>query len=810
MTLARPQTAYAADPPAGKSCPFAGMTYVGDDGKYGDTIYVNLKSKCVKPLISSVTSCNGQGNLEVSLPTGGSPGGGSAYFCTAALVDGPGGGDTGDNNSAPTDNKDVKQPDVSACDLSSVATSIISLKWVVCPIIEGATFLLGQFDDFLNSQLKGDMSVFDKSGGYHVAWNSFRVMALGLVVIAALVMIVSQATGLEIMDAYTTRKVLPVLLASAIMIGLSWDVLKVFYGLSNDATTGVRTIIYAPFSGMNQIQLGGGSSFSLILVGSGAALSLGWMGLLSFVVTGVMAVALALLALLLIHTASYALLVVSPLAIACAILPNTRKGYEFWKGATISVLLAPVAVATVIAIFRVAAVISYNAPGNVIIHQLIALILYFSADFVTIWVISRVGGAAAMLTGVVNDRSRGAFDRLKNYRGKKMGENFSAMKAGNRFSDNNPLSRTFNTASSSLGTGWKGRFGLGGRGAEARDQNTRNAAGKLMKGEAYQNISDDDDALRAATYDSAGNAMTGMRAHYMRKGESEENATAMARRAVQAVNTSIGFGRAQQFAAAQGLAATGTGYDNMEDQVQTLARSSGGNASTAASLAGYANYINKEKKRHDLAPGFGNLYGAVRKEAGIDPGKPQTTQERKQQMDKLMTQAWGSGDPVSLIRDRGPGFKNHVQHWNNQYQQAYTEYQGYSDKSSAGAQAAMKRIQQAHTAFAEMDQNKMYGTGENVQALEAAQQGLGSHMQWLRNQAPVASSNPLDPKPPAHISYYARGDSRNQEYDNTGTPTGNNEDPNKMYQRFENNNAATQAQAQARVLRSPDQNRGDI
>jgi hypothetical protein len=795
------------------------MTYIGDDGKLGDNTYDSLKNQCVKSLISSVTSCNGQGELKTVTATKGTAG--TSYFCVAGIVDAAGGGDTGDTTSTPgTTDDTTKEPDVTACDLASSKTSIVSLKWIVCPIIEGGTFLMGQFDDFLNSQLKGDMSAFDKNGPYHVAWNSFRVMALGLVVIAALIMVISQATGLELMDAYTTRKVLPVLLASAIMIGLSWDVLKIFYGLSNDATTGVRTIIYAPFQGFNQIELGGGSSFSLILLGSGAALALGWMGLLSFVATGVLAVALALLALLLIHTASYALLVVSPLAIACAILPNTRKAYEFWKGATISLLIAPVAVATVIAIFRVAAVISYNAPGNTTIHQLVAIILYFAADFMTIWVISRIGGAAAMLTGVVNDRSRGAFDRLKNFRGKKVGENMSAMKAGTRFSDNNPLSRTFNTTTQGLGTGWKGRFGMGGRGDEARDQNMRNSAANIMKGAAYQSISEDDDALRAASYGSAGEAMTGMKARLVAQGKTEEQASVEARRAVQAVQTSIGFGRAQQFASAQGMANTGTGYDNMEDMVQTLGRASGGNASTAASLAGYANFKNKETKRHDLAPGFGNLYGAVRKEAGIDPGGPTTTKGRQQQLEGtavqnpttgkmewsqgLNEQSWNSADPVTLMRDRKPAFQNSLNHWEKQYTQGYTDYRkaeaaGKTDEMDV----ALKRVQKAHTAFQEMEQSKMYGSGENVQIYEEAKARLSGHtdasgtyqpghMDWLKSKGPTEAGAP------SQVSYYERGDNRN------------GENPDQFYQRFRNNSAAEEANAKARMVRSPDPNRGDI
>lgn len=41
------------------------------------------------------------------------------------------------------------------------------------------------------------------------SWNVFRNLGLGLVVIAGLFMVISQALGLDILDAYTIRKLMP-------------------------------------------------------------------------------------------------------------------------------------------------------------------------------------------------------------------------------------------------------------------------------------------------------------------------------------------------------------------------------------------------------------------------------------------------------------------------------------------------------------------------------------------------------------------------------------------------------------------------
>ncbi|HSD56466.1 MAG TPA: hypothetical protein VLA92_04945, partial [Candidatus Saccharimonadales bacterium] len=114
---------------------------------------------------------------------------------------------------ASTDADSAENEPELACDLAFDLTTIFSVKWLVCPIVNGATSLVGIMEDIINSLLTVDVQdIFDDkdaSNAYHKAWNSFRIFALGLIVIAALVMVVSQAAGVEILDAYTVRKVLP-------------------------------------------------------------------------------------------------------------------------------------------------------------------------------------------------------------------------------------------------------------------------------------------------------------------------------------------------------------------------------------------------------------------------------------------------------------------------------------------------------------------------------------------------------------------------------------------------------------------------
>ncbi|HEU4914810.1 MAG TPA: hypothetical protein VFT16_05445, partial [Candidatus Saccharimonadales bacterium] len=99
----------------------------------------------------------------------------------------------------------VNEPEL-ACDITWDLSTVFSLKWLVCPVVNAATAAVGAMEDVINNLLTVDTKdIFndsDTNNAYHTAWNSFRAFALGLIVIAALIMVVSQAAGIEILDAY--------------------------------------------------------------------------------------------------------------------------------------------------------------------------------------------------------------------------------------------------------------------------------------------------------------------------------------------------------------------------------------------------------------------------------------------------------------------------------------------------------------------------------------------------------------------------------------------------------------------------------
>ena len=85
---------------------------------------------------------------------------------------------------------------------------------------------------------------------------------------------------MEILDAYTLRRMLPRVVAGAIVLTISWPLMKFFVTLSNDLGYGIQSLLYAPFHGISDsIKT---SNMFEDLTAAGGMLLLGFFGILSF------------------------------------------------------------------------------------------------------------------------------------------------------------------------------------------------------------------------------------------------------------------------------------------------------------------------------------------------------------------------------------------------------------------------------------------------------------------------------------------------------------------------------------------------
>lgn len=573
------------------------------------------------------------------------------------------------------------------------------VTYLICSVIDTGTYAVGALDGAIANLLTIDTKdIFadnDQGNAYHLAWSSSRYFALGLIVIAALLMVVAQAIGSELVDAYTVRKVLPRLLFAAVFVTLSWDVLEFLANLSNDAGNGIRQLIYAPFRDMpHGSGIGGGTLFVLTMLGTGGALALGWVGLLSFVVTGLLASLVAVAVLVLRKMVIILLIMIAPFAIAASTLPNTRKAYDKWRETLVAVLVVFPIITAFIAIGRIFSVISFNAAQNMnatggrTITQIMAFIAYFAPYFLITFAFKLAGGTLATLGGIVNDRSKGAFDRLRNFRGNKVNQNLGKMATGERFQGNNALARAFNATTFGATVAAKtpskgallnpasyltrrGRTRLGAVRQSMLEQQRSLNATKHAESDRFKAIMHNDAVLRALTYANEAMALTNMADDFGMSQEAVEQAVAGA-------NANGGFSRNQQLAAVKQLFVTGTGYDNLQQAVKSIGRVAGDNSALAMSIIGEGNFVTGQVGRSDLKVGFTpyvELYQAERRgdlsEERLDSayvnavkehdasstlrGKPRVAQNIAPALQRSLTRARDAAKDVSLTpeeRDR--------------------------------------------------------------------------------------------------------------------------------------------------------------
>lgn len=309
------------------------------------------------------------------------------------------------------------------------------LTWILCPVIGILTDFVDKIDGVITDQLDVKTGqIFCDQGAtcqaYYQAWQTFRNIGLGFLVIGGLVIVISQAIGMEILSAYTIRKTLPRILVVAIGITLSWPLSKLAIEVSNSLGIGIRHLIYAPFSSPAlrdsvNLQVGSGTigGFFGGLAGIPAGIAIGfpaWVllggpaALLAWVGTAALGVLLAVLVLVLRQIAVILLLLIAPLAIVAYILPNTQRVWHLWRESFLGALLMFPMIAAFIATGRVFSAVAVHNGGP--FNQFVGLIAYFAPYFLIPLTLRFAGGAVRGLGGFANNATSGAFNSLKQVR----------------------------------------------------------------------------------------------------------------------------------------------------------------------------------------------------------------------------------------------------------------------------------------------------------------------------------------------------------------------------------------------------------
>jgi hypothetical protein len=393
------------------------------------------------------------------------------------------------------------------------------LTWLICPLVSAAQGAIEGLTSGIDSLLTVNTNTLfgststkgSTSAGFYQAWNTFRIFGVGLIVIAGLIMLIAQAAGSDVIDAYTIHKVLPRILIAVVGISLSWWLLSFAITFTNDVGTGIRAIIYTPFESLGTtVTLKGGAATVGAIVGTATFLTLGLLGIATFMLTALLAVFVGFLILFLRQVVIMMLVIFAPLAIACYVLPGTQKAWGFWKDTFLSMLIVFPIISAMIAMGRVFAVVMDNTTTNGVpsfVNQIGAFVMYFLPYFLLPAAFRFAGGAMATIGGFVNDRHRGAFDRLKGVRKNRAAANMTAMKHGNRFKADNFMAAGFNRTTRGIANApsagfnprkMRSRFQAGSSLAEESEMK------EYMESAAFSTYRNNDDYLQATMKNMGG------------------------------------------------------------------------------------------------------------------------------------------------------------------------------------------------------------------------------------------------------------------------------------------------------------------
>lgn len=471
-----------------------------------------------------------------------------------------------------------------------------ALAWVLCPVYDMLTSAAnGIFNDVVQPFLfTSPISTNPKDPSFKT-WSNFRVYGDIFLILALLITVIAQSIGGGMIDAYTVKKILPRVLITAILINLSVYIVAFLVDITNVIGKSLGAILTGPMQSAGAYHLNFGSTadsaaaaglgvFGVGLLGLLAAkhftpfmgsMSSGRAGGASF---GKDAMTLMFLVLLPIFLAVLAifitlivrkglilfLIMISPVAFALYVLPNTEQYFKKWWDLLLEALMVyPI----IVAIFSIADILSvtilsangvgnadfkadgngnYNPPSGHIFAILVALFIQFIPLLAIPFAFRMAGGTLSKLhEGVA--ATGGKLKEAGWYAGNR--EKYQQRYARQRVSGQAEFwGRRAQNWDAKAGAGWRqSRFGrmVGGKGlagvagigvrANRYAQQARVLSGDLSKDPRVATIAHHGTALKARIFGNSYNgAVNNLARHYEKYGYSSQEAHRMATEGAQA------------------------------------------------------------------------------------------------------------------------------------------------------------------------------------------------------------------------------------------------------------------------------------
>lgn len=364
-----------------------------------------------------------------------------------------------------------------------------ALGWLLCPLMDLMSSVIGQLANAIGDFMKFQPLTGSDSGkAIQAVWQVTVVPANLILVIAFLIVIFSQATSMGL-SAYGIKKMLPRIIAAAILINLSFFICSILVDIFNILGASVAGIFQNASSALPQ---GSGSVASynsleyaaavwtllqLLATATTVAVLVGGIAFILPVALSAFVSLLVVFGVLAIrHIVAILLIIIAPLAFAAMVLPNTEGLFKKWgKMLIVTLALYPVIMALAYGSLLASKIILLTGPsGNDgtnswsgIITTAVAFITLFAWIWALKFVMSWGAGFVGKLAGMVNDRSKGLVDRSRKFAQQSYKRGAFGQAMANRTSVLDDRARRNSIRKMESGHGWSALTGLG-LGSEGR------------------------------------------------------------------------------------------------------------------------------------------------------------------------------------------------------------------------------------------------------------------------------------------------------------------------------------------------------
>lgn len=247
-------------------------------------------------------------------------------------------------------------PGVSGGDSSSITAcykNAGALGWFVCPVME----VVGKMTEGLYGYIEGNFlqvgTNLSDANGVREGWGIFRDFTNIIFIIMFLVVIISQVTGIGVSN-YGIKKILPRLIIIVVMVNISFLLCQLAIDISNILGSGLKNMFIGFATKIDRVPFnlgtvaGGiiGAAFSTagtVAVLSALSLTIPWATWLFPIFLTLISCLISVFFFMILLGVRQAgviiLMVLSPVAIICYALPNTKMFFDRWRKLFVSLLM---------------------------------------------------------------------------------------------------------------------------------------------------------------------------------------------------------------------------------------------------------------------------------------------------------------------------------------------------------------------------------------------------------------------------------------------------------------------------------------